>query len=99
MAHLPLQRGASVTTASIPLQRTKSRLNSNQIRSFWAAWGGWTMDGIDSFIYSPVLVPALRDLLPRSGIEASTAHVVLDRSLLFALVMIRSGTRTSLCPI
>jgi MFS family permease len=92
MAHLPLQRGASVTTASIPLQRTKSRLNSNQIRSFWAAWGGWTMDGMDSFIYSLVLVPALRDLLPRSGIEASTANVGLYGSLLFALFMVGWGT-------
>jgi hypothetical protein len=37
------------------------RLTRNQVRSFWAAWGGWTMDGMDSFIYSLVLVPALRD--------------------------------------
>src|SRR5260370_15266668 len=92
MAQLPLQRGASVTTASIPLQRSKSRLNSNQIRSFWAAWGGWTMAGMDSFIYSLVLVPSLRDLLPRSGIEASTANVGLYGSLLFALFMVGWGT-------
>src|SRR4029077_11593693 len=92
MARLPVQRGASVTTASIPLQRTKSRLNSNQIRSFWAAWGGWTMDGMDSFIYSLVLVPALRELLPRSGIEATTANVGFYGSLLFALFMVGWGT-------
>jgi len=81
-----------VTTAPAALQHTKSRLNSNQIRSFWAAWGGWTMDGMDSFIYSLVLVPALRDLLPRSGIEASTANVGLYGSLLFALFMVGWGT-------
>jgi len=81
-----------VTTVSVELPRIKSRLNSNQIRSFWAAWGGWTMDGMDSFIYSLVLVPALRELLPRSGIEATTANVGLYGSLLFALFMVGWGT-------
>jgi hypothetical protein len=52
---------------SIPAQKTK--LNGNQIRGFWAAWGGWCLDGMDSFIYALVLVPALRELLPRSGIQ------------------------------
>jgi MFS family permease len=78
--------------ASVELPRIKSRLNGNQIRSFWAAWGGWTMDGMDSFIYSLVLVPALRELLPRSGIEATTANVGLYGSLLFALFMVGWGT-------
>ena len=39
-------------------------LTPNQVRSFWAAWGGWAMDGMDSFIYALVLAPAMRDLLP-----------------------------------
>ena len=42
------------------------KLTPNQVRGFWAAWGGWTLDGMDSFIYALVLVPALRELLPRS---------------------------------
>jgi MFS family permease len=92
MAHLPMERGALVTTASVELPGIKSRLNSNQIRSFWAAWGGWTMDGMDSFIYSLVLVPALRELLPRSGIAATTANVGFYGSLLFALFMVGWGT-------
>lgn len=66
-------------------------LTSNQKRSFWAAWGGWTMDGMDSFIYSLVLVPALTDLLPRSGIPATTANVGYYGGLLFALFMIGWG--------
>src|ERR1700751_721808 len=92
MADLPVERGARVTTVPAAVQHTSPRLNANQIRSFWAAWGGWTMDGMDSFIYSLVLVPALRDLLPRSGIEPSTANVGLYGSLLFALFMVGWGT-------
>jgi MFS family permease len=66
-------------------------LTSNQVRSFWAAWGGWTMDGMDSFIYSLVLVPALTDLLPRSGIPATAANVGYYGGLLFALFMVGWG--------
>ena len=72
--------------------RIKPRLTSNQVRSFWAAWGGWTMDGMDSFIYSLVLVPALTELLPRSGIPATTANVGYYGSIFFALFMIGYGT-------
>ena len=68
------------------------RLTQNQVRSFWAAWGGWTMDGMDSFIYSLVLVPALRELLPKSGIAATTGSVGFYGGLLFALFMIGWGT-------
>lgn len=91
MANLPHKEALPLTTASVELKRAKSRLNANQVRSFWAAWGGWTMDGMDSFIYSLVLVPALRDLLPRSGIAATTANVGLYGSLLFALFMVGYG--------
>ena len=72
--------------------RTKPQLTRNQVRSFWAAWGGWTMDGMDSFIYSLVLVPALRDLLPKSGIPATTANIGYYGGLLFALFMVGWGT-------
>ena len=57
----------AVTAASLP--GTRSKLNSNQIKGFWAAWGGWCLDGMDAFIYSLVLVPALTELLPKSGID------------------------------
>lgn len=81
-----------MTTASVELPPTKSSLSPNQVRSFWAAWGGWTMDGMDSFIYSLVLVPALQDLLPRSGIANTTANVGFYGGLLFALFMVGWGT-------
>jgi MFS family permease len=77
---------------SIEIRRTPPRLNRNQVRSFWAAWAGWTMDGMDSFIYSLVLVPALRDLLPKSGIAATPANVGYYGGVLFALFMIGWGT-------
>jgi len=58
---------------------------------FWAAWGGWALDGMDSFIYALVLVPALRELLPRSGIPATPAALGYYGGLLFALFLIGWG--------
>ena len=68
------------------------RLTTSQKRAFWAAWGGWTMDGMDSFILSLVLVPALRDVLPKSGIPATPGNVGYYSGLLFALFMVGWGT-------
>lgn len=66
-------------------------LNQNQIRGFWASWGGWALDGMDSFIYALVLVPSLRDLLPRSGISATKGNVGFYGGLLFALFLVGWG--------
>jgi MFS family permease len=63
------------------------QLTSNQIRGFWAAWAGWTLDGMDSFIYALVLVPALRDLLPRSGIAPTQANTGFYGGVLFAIFL------------
>src|ERR1039457_6699996 len=69
----------------------KDRLSGDQIRGFLAAWGGWALDGMDSFIYALVMVPALRELLPRSGHAASTAMVGFYGGLLFALFLVGWG--------
>ncbi len=74
-----------------PTTNTSSLLSRNQIRGFWAAWGGWTLDGMDSFIYALVLVPSLRELLPRSGIAATKANVGYYGGLLFALFLVGWG--------
>jgi len=66
-------------------------LTRNQIRGFWASWGGWTLDGMDSFIYALVLMPSLRDLLPHSGIAATKANVGRYGGLLFALFLVGWG--------
>ena len=51
----------------------RTPLNRQQIIGFWAAWFGWMLDGMDSVIYALVLGPALTELLPRSGMEATPA--------------------------
>lgn len=76
---------ATATTVSQPL-------TSNQIRGFLAAWGGWALDGMDSFIYALVLVPALTELLPVSGIEATPANIGAYGGILFALFLLGWGT-------
>jgi len=79
-------------SGSNPVQpRRKDRLTGDQIRGFLAAWGGWALDGMDSFIYALVMVPALRELLPRSGHAASTAMVGFYGGLLFALFLVGWG--------
>ena len=70
---------------------TKPRLTRNQVRGFWAAWGGWALDGMNSFIYALVLVPALRELLPRSGIAATEDTVGVYGGALFAVFLVGWG--------
>ena len=72
-------------------QAAAPALTTNQIRGFWAAWGGWALDGMDSFIYALVLVPALRDLLPRSGIAPTQANIGFYGGILFAIFLIGWG--------
>jgi MFS family permease len=84
-------------TSTQPAVRTT--LTPNQIRGFWAAWGGWALDGMDSFIYSLVLVPALTELLPRSGIPATPGNIGYYGSVLFALFLIGWGCSMAWGPI
>src|SRR5437763_13597024 len=71
--------------------KIKTPLTRNQIRGFLAAWGGWALDGMDSFIYALVLVPALRELLPKSGINPTPANVASYGALLFSLFLVGWG--------
>jgi MFS family permease len=81
-----------MATATVnPKSSSEVPLNRNQIRGFWAAWGGWALDGMDSFIYALVLVPSLRDLLPRSGIPATKGNIGFYGGLLFALFLVGWG--------
>ncbi len=69
----------------------RTSLNRQQIAGFWAAWTGWTLDGMDSVIYALVLTPALNELLPKSGIAATTANVTSIGSILFAVFLLGWG--------
>jgi MFS family permease len=72
-------------------QTTRTPLTSNQIRGFIAAYGGWTLDGMDGFIYALVLVPALTELLPASGIAATPVNIGFWGSILFAMFLLGWG--------
>jgi len=82
-----------MSEAALPASRvvTRTKLNRSQITGFWAAWAGWTLDGMDSFIYALVLSPALNELLPKSGIKATPATVGYAGSVLFALFLVGWG--------
>jgi MFS family permease len=67
--------------------QARTPLNRQQIVGFWAAWAGWLLDGMDSVIYALVLTPALTELLPRSGMDASPAHVGFVGSIMFAVFL------------
>jgi MFS family permease len=69
----------------------RTPLTRNQVRGFWAAWGGWALDGMDSFIYALVLAPAITELLPRSGIVATPGNIGYYGSVLFALFLVGWG--------
>jgi MFS family permease len=68
-----------------------TRLSSHQIVGFWAAWSGWALDGMDSFIYALVLSPALTELLPKSGYANTPERIGQAGSVLFALFLIGWG--------
>jgi MFS family permease len=66
-------------------------LTANQARGFWAAWGGLALDGMDSFIYALVLIPAMRELLPRSGIQPTAGNFGFYGSILFSVFLVGWG--------
>src|SRR6266576_5106792 len=69
----------------------RTPLNCQQILGFWASWSGWTLDGMDSVIYALVLSPALKELLPHSGLASGPADIAFAGSILFALFLIGWG--------
>src|ERR1700676_485354 len=72
-------------------EQTSTRLTQNQWRGFFASWGGWALDGMDSYIFALVMVPALKELLPRSGLRSDLAGVGYYGGLLFALFLVGWG--------
>ena len=81
----------AIEVAARPLSPIRSKLSRQQIAGFWGAWAGWTLDGMDSVIYAFVLSPALTELLPKSGYNATPANVGFAGSILFALFLVGWG--------
>jgi MFS family permease len=77
---------------SIAHPELHERLTSAQVRGFWAAWLGWTLDGMDSFVFALILTPALTELLPRSGLGGSPAQVLFAGSVMFAVFLAGWGS-------
>jgi MFS family permease len=84
---MPTPLGTSASVA----RPARTPLNRQQIVGFWGAWFGWTLDGMDSFIYALVLAPALAELLPNSGYAATPANIGLAGSILFATFLVGWG--------
>jgi MFS family permease len=82
---------ADGTPSAVPSVLARTPLNRQQIVGFWAAWFGWMLDGMDSVIYALVLGPALTELLPRSGIEATPSNIGYIGSLTFGLFLVGWG--------
>ena len=82
-----------MVTAATPASHVRNRmeLTPNQRRGFLAAWGGWALDGMDASIYALVLVPALTELLPRSGVAVSPGNIGYYGSILQAMFLLGWG--------
>ena len=81
----------AVTASATQTIPAKTPLTSNQKRAFIAAYGGWTLDGMDAFIDALVLTPALTEILPASGIEPTPVNVGFWGSILFAMFLLGWG--------
>ena len=51
---------------------TATAVQPAQKHIFWASYFGWMLDGFDTTIYAFVLVPALKVILPASGVSAKS---------------------------
>jgi MFS family permease len=63
---------AQLEAAQAPRER---EISTTQWKSFAGAFGGWMLDGFDLSIFGLVLLPAMTELLPRSGYDINTATI------------------------
>jgi MFS family permease len=81
----------AMTASATREKPIKTPLSREQIRGFWTVYLGWVLDGVDSVIFALVLIPAMTELLPNSGITATPANIAMYGSLLFGLFLIGWG--------
>ncbi len=75
---------------SVSVNKTKTPWKQVNWPSFYAAWGGWVLDGFTTFVYAFIDLAATEYLLPASGISLSLTSFYL--SAFFAVFLIGWGT-------
>jgi MFS family permease len=73
------------------VEEPRTKLTRTQIAGFLAAWFGWIMDGVDSFVFSLVLVPSLTELLPKSGFEVNPQTIGATGTVMFGVFLVGWG--------
>lgn len=81
----------TLTASAMRVKPYKTPLSREQIRGFWAVYLGWVLDGVDSVIFALVLIPALTELLPRSGLAPTAANIAMYGSIMFGLFLVGWG--------
>ncbi|MGH8452805.1 MFS transporter, partial [Pseudomonas sp.] len=81
----------ALTASTLRAKPYKTPLSREQIRGFWAVYLGWVLDGVDSVIFALVLIPALTELLPHSGLEPTAANIAMYGSIMFGLFLVGWG--------
>jgi MFS family permease len=76
----------SVTGIAAAISAQPTTVSPRKI--FWVTWLGWMLDGFDSAIYGYILVAALSELLPASGIAVNPANIGLYGGILFSIFML-----------
>ena len=75
---------------SVSVSETRTPWRNLNWSAFYAAWGGWVLDGFTTFVYAFVDLAATKYLLPASGISLSLTSFFL--SAFFAVFLIGWGT-------
>jgi MFS family permease len=78
--------GAGASTGAIA--DSNAAIKGSPYKVFAAAWAGWMLDGFDNAIYIYVIVPALTELLPASGMAATRGNIAQIGGLMFSIFML-----------
>lgn len=81
----------ALTASATSIKPLKTPLSREQVRGFWAVYLGWVLDGVDSVIFALVLIPALTELLPNSGLAPTPANIAMYGSIMFGLFLVGWG--------
>lgn len=77
----------SVAAAAPPIEP----ITRSQLKGFFGAFGGWTLDGFDQGIFGLILAPAMIELLPKSGYAVNTGTIGFFGQLNVAIFLVGWG--------